>query len=108
MDEQALLRHRGLGIASFAVAMVVLLLIFLVFGVAGVLKVSGIKNPAIDVIIGLGIIVLWLANLVGIGLGIEGVVDKTSKKIFPILGLVIGAGTLAISVGAVVIGIRMA
>ena len=107
MDEQALLRHRGLGIASFIIAMVVLLLIFLVFGVAGALRVSGVKNPAIDVVIGLAAIALWLANLVGIGLGIAGLIDKTSKKTFPILGLVIGAGTLAISVGVVLIGIRM-
>jgi len=107
MDEQALLRHRGLGIASFIIAMVVLLLIFLVFGVAGALRVSGVKSPAIDVVIGLAAIALWLANLVGIGLGIAGLIDKTSKKTFPILGLVIGAGTLAISVGVVLIGIRM-
>ena len=107
MDEQALLRHRGLGIASFIIAMVVLLLILLVFGVAGALRVSGVKSPAIDVVIGLAAIALWLANLVGIGLGIAGLIDKTSKKTFPILGLVIGAGTLAISVGVVLIGIRM-
>ena len=107
MDDQTVLKHGGLGIASFVISVVILLLIVVLFGIAGVLKVSGGMNPAIQIVVGFAIILMWLVDLVGIGLGIAGAIDKKSKKTFPVLGIIIGVGIAVISVAVVVIGIRM-
>ena len=57
--------------------------------------------------VGFGIFGLWFVDLVAIGLGIAGAVDRTSKKAFPVTGLIIGIGTVVASVAIVLVGIRM-
>jgi hypothetical protein len=108
MEQAEVRRHKGLGIASFVVALAVLVLIFFLFLVAGVMHNAGASTPAANAIVGSGIFFLWFLDLVAVGLGIGGAVDRNSKKIFPILGIVIAAITLLLSVALVLIGIHMA
>jgi len=108
MEGQVALRHGALGVTSFVMAVVVLILIIVLFGVAGAMKAAGTATAASNVVVGLGIIVLWVLDLVAIALGIAGALDKTSKKTFPVLGLVLAIGTAVISAGLVVLGMRMA
>ena len=106
MNEQAL-RHKGLGIASFAIAVTVFVLTILLFGTAGLMRAGGKETATTNVIIGTAMMALWFVTLVALGLGIAGAIDKGSKKIFPILGIVFNVGFLLITIGAVVIALSM-
>ena len=57
--------------------------------------------------IGEGMVLVWIIVLIGIGLGIAGVVHRSSRKAFPILGLVLNFGILTLSVALMAIGLRM-
>jgi len=109
VEEQVVVKHGGLGIASFVISVVVLILVFVLFAIAGIMKPSNPQTmSAINTIIGLVFILLLFMGLIGIGLGVAGAVQKKSKKVFPVLGIVIGTGTLVLSLILVVIGIQMA
>jgi len=107
MVEQPILRHGGLGVASFVISIVVLPLLFVLIGVAAAIKQSGGESQVNNMLIGFDMISLWVVNLAGIGLGIAGAVDKSSKKVFPVLGLVFGIATILLSVGMVAYGLRI-
>jgi hypothetical protein len=106
MDDQVVLRHKGLGIASFVIAIVVLVLVFLLFLIAGVMKTSGAATPTANAVIGSLIFLLWLIDVVGVAIGIAGVMDRTAKKTFPVLGIVIGGAVLVLSIILIVIGLK--
>jgi hypothetical protein len=106
MDDQVALRHKGLGIASFVIAIVVLVLVFLLFLVAGVMKSSGAATPTANAVIGSLIFLLWLIDVVGVAIGIAGAMDRTAKKTFPVLGIVIGGAVLLLSIILIVIGLK--
>jgi|SRR5580698_6127761 hypothetical protein len=106
MDDQVALRHKGLGIASFVIAIVVLVLVFLLFLIAGVMKTSGAATPTANAVIGSLIFLLWLIDVVGVAIGIAGVLDRTAKKTFPVLGIVIGGAVLLLSIVLIVIGLK--
>ena len=106
MDDQVALRHKGLGIASFVIAIVVLVLVFLLFLIAGVMKTSGAATPTANAVIGSLIFLLWLIDVVGVAIGIAGVMDRTAKKTFPVLGIVIGGAVLVLSIILIVIGLK--
>ncbi len=108
MDEPQPRSHKGLGIASFVIALSVLVLTFLLFLVAGVMHNAGAATATANAIIGSTIFFLWFLDLVAVGLGIGGAVDRRSKKVFPILGIAIGSITLVLSVALVLIGLQMA
>jgi hypothetical protein len=63
--------------------------------------------PVINQISGFLLVAFWLAGLVAIALGIAGILDRSSKKLFAILGLSFGLGTLLITGGLVALGIMM-
>ena len=108
MDEQAIVRrHRGLGIASFVVSLAVLLLFFAGTAMATLLYVSRATTPAptLTIITGFSLMFLWAVSLVGIGLGIAGAIDRTSKKVFPVLGIVFGAVTALVGITFMVVGL---
>jgi len=108
MNEPPPRRHKGLGIASFIIALSVLVVTVLIFLVAGVMHNAGASSPTANAIIGSAIFFLWFLDLVAVGLGIAGAVDSASKKAFPVLGIVIGSITLVLSAALIVIGLRMA
>jgi hypothetical protein len=107
MDEQPRLRHGGLGISSFVISIIALIFIVMLFAVAGAVRASGRSAPAVDTVVGLAMLLGWIADLIAIGLGIAGALDKRSKKTFPILGLVIGLGTILLTGALVAVGLTM-
>jgi hypothetical protein len=109
MDEQVVVKHGGFGIASFIISVVVLILVFALIAIAGIMKSSDPQMmSAIDTILGLIFILSSFIGLIGIGLGVAGAIQKKSKKVFPVLGIVIGTGTFVLYLILVVIGMQMA
>jgi hypothetical protein len=100
-------RHCGLGIASFVIALVTSVLAFLLFAVAGYLHTSGGNTESANVIVGITMIFCWFVYLVAFGLGVAGFLDKSSKRAFPITGMIISGGMLILSIVVVGIGISM-
>jgi hypothetical protein len=107
MDDQLVRRHKGLGISSFIISLICLVLIVLLFMVAGALTASGKATQEINMMIGFGLFFAWFVDVIGIALGIAGAMDRTAKKVFPVLGLIFGLGILIASVALVLIGISM-
>ena len=96
-----------MGIASFAIGMLTLFLDVGVFGIAGYLKENGQQTPTENAIIGSCILLVFGVCLLGIGLGIAGAVDRTSKKVFPIIGIVLCTGVFLLTGALVAVGIMM-
>jgi hypothetical protein len=106
MNDAAVLRHNGLGIASFSVSCAVIFCFFVIVAIAGVLNTTGTATPAANSIVGFSIFLVALVDLVGLGLGIAALFDKTAKKVLPILGLTLGVGGLLIVGALIVIGLK--
>jgi hypothetical protein len=100
-------KHKGLGIASFLVTVIVCVLMFLLIAIAGLLTAAHKATPELNTMIGISLVFFWLVDFVGIGLGIAGAFDRASKKAFPILGIVIGTAVLLVSGAVLVAGLAM-
>jgi hypothetical protein len=100
-------RHKGLGIASFIIVLFSLVLIFLLFAVAGVLKTQGRSTPEVNMVVGITLFACLFLDLIGVGLGIAGLFDRGAKKAFPVLGIVIGGSVLLLTAALVLIGLKM-
>ncbi len=102
-------KHSGLGISSFIISTATGVLMFLLFIVAGVMETStpgGIdESSAGAVVVGLFLIAFLMLDLLAIGLGIAGLIQKDRKKTFSILGLIFGASTVVITVFLMIIGL---
>src|SRR5207302_7656308 len=96
---------QGQGIASFVIGVTSVILFLALIGAAAVLTKSGKLTPELNVIIGLGVISACFVDLIGIGLGIFGTVDRASKKTFPALGLALNIGILVLFAALVLIGL---
>ena len=101
-------KHSGIGIASFVISIVAGILIFILLGIAGSLEAStpgGIdENSTEAVMIGLAIIGLLFLNVLAVGLGIGGLLQKERKKIFAILGTVFSSFFILGVIGLMVLG----
>jgi hypothetical protein len=107
MEQQVVRRHGGLGIASFVITLISLIAIVMLFLIIGVMVNQGRvpeKDPLIQ-IMSLGVILAAFVDLIGVGLGIAGAMDRTSKKVFPVLGLILGIAILVIAGALMVIGL---
>jgi len=104
-------KHSGVGIASFVTSIVAGVLIFLLVIIAGVLEMStpgGMDEESIAaVLIGLFLFAFLGAELVALGLGIGGLIQKDRKKIFAILGVVFSATALLITLFILFLGLAM-
>jgi len=107
MEDQVVRRHKGLGIASFIITLICVVLTILLFGIAGAMTNAGKATPEFNMIVGFGIIFVGFVDLIGIGLGIAGAADRSSKKVFPVLGLVFGIGILLLAGALIAIGLAM-
>ena len=108
MENQAIIRtHKGKGIASFVMGVTSVILFLVLIGAATVMTQTGKLTPAINVIIGLGMFAACFVDLIGIGLGIFGAADRTSKKTYPALGLSLNIAILALFAALVVIGLSI-
>ena len=56
-------------------------------------------------VVGLFLIAFLMLDLLAIGLGIAGLIQKDRKKTFSILGLIFGASTVVITVFLMIIGL---
>jgi hypothetical protein len=101
---QVALRHGGLGISSFVLALVCIFLILLAFLMAGVLSAAGKETNETNTVLGFALFLAWFIAVIGIALGIFGAIDSKSKKTFPLLGLILGLLILVSSVALVLIG----
>ena len=90
-------------------AIVVGVLLFLLFGIAGIMGATtpgGMPqdSPAIAVL-GLFLIGGFFADLAALGLGIAGLCESQRKKVFAILGALFAAGTLIAALSLIVVGL---
>jgi hypothetical protein len=107
MQELVAKRHGGLGVTSFTIGVLSIFADVAVFGTAGYLKQNGQQTPTVNMIVGFAILLLLGVCLLGIGLGIAGAADRTSKKALPVLGIIICALVFLLTAGLVGYGIWM-
>lgn len=85
-------KHSKLGIISFVLSIVSLVLVCLFFVFAYMLGSNTLSSGSGTTVVGWGFICLiGIANLTGVGLGIAALTQKVQSKIFGILGLVFNA-----------------
>lgn len=105
------LRHSGLGIASFVMAVVMTCVMVVLFAFAGYLEMStpgGVDEDSAGAItVGLALMASWVLILVSLALGIAGLFVGQRKRVFAILGVVIGGGILLLSIGLMLLGLAM-
>jgi len=102
-------KHSRMGITSFIIALAQGFLTLLVIIFAGILTMRGPQdeNEAGFAVLGLFIIAGILAHLVGVGLGIAGMVQKSRKKVFSILGFVFNITVILFVILLMVIGVMV-
>lgn len=101
-------KHAALGIVSFILSIVVGGLMLVTFVIAGIMEMrapEGMDEQALStVVIGLVIIGLILMELLALGLGVGGLFQKASKKLFALLGIIFSSLTLIVTLGLIVLG----
>ncbi|HZO46235.1 MAG TPA: hypothetical protein VFB68_10105 [Xanthobacteraceae bacterium] len=108
MENQTATRtHKGTGIASFIIGVTCIITIMVLIGIAGVMTNTGRATPELNMIIGLGMITACFVDLIGIGLGIFAAADRSSKKVYPVLGLILNLVVVALFVALLIIGLSM-
>jgi hypothetical protein len=104
MENQAVaLTHKGRGIASFIIGISCIAITLLLVGIA----MSRAELPRY-MIITFGVISsgMLFADLIGIALGFFGAKDRSSKKLYPLLGLLLNVAVLTAFVVMALIGLR--
>jgi len=100
--------HKGQGIASFAIGTLSVAAVIALIAAAAVAQIkTGKVTSELTMIVGFGLMSVAFVDLIGIGLGVFGAVDRASKKTFPALGLVLNVATLAFFIVSVVIGLSI-
>jgi len=99
--------HKGLGIASFVISITCLIAMVGLVVVAGVTTNAGRATPEFNMIIGLSMISTVFVDLIGIVLGIFGAADRSSKKVYPVLGLILNVLVVATFAALMIIGLSM-
>lgn len=106
------LKHSGLGISSFIIAIGVCVLEFVLIIIAGVMESStpgGVdEDSMLAAILGLVILGGLGVNLLGVGLGIAGLVQRDVKKAFSVLGVAFNGLIICGIFMLMVIGMMMA
>jgi hypothetical protein len=108
-DANEVMKHSGLGVASFVVSLIVGAIELITIISAAALEVQGqmTETSVSAVVIGMVILVGLFANLVGIGLGIASVAQNKAKKIFGILGLIFNGCLILLILGLMFIGMMV-
>ena len=100
------IRHTRLGIAAFVISIVVAVVFLLLLLLAGVLAArSGRKPYPGQSLVGAIAILLLAADVVAAGLGIAGICQAHTKRVFAILGTVFSVFTIFGTAGLIVIGL---
>jgi len=104
MENQAVvLTHKGRGIASFIIGISCIAVTLLLVGIT----MSRAELPR-AMIVAFGVISsgMLFADLIGIALGFFGAKDRSSKKLYPLLGLLLNGAVLTAFVVMAIIGLR--
>jgi hypothetical protein len=105
------MKHSGLGIASFVMAMGMGVYYFVLFVAAGVIAQSTQgeidETSPLAMIVGLALMGGIMLDLLAIALGIAGMCQTQRKKVFAVLGVLIGTLILIGVVSLVAIGMAM-
>lgn len=108
-EESIKQKNSGFGIASFIMSIVVGVLLFVLFAIAGFISAStpgGMdKESAQAVIIGLSMLALLFCVFISMVLGIIGLFQKERKKLFAILGTVFSSLILMVGFAVIVLGV---
>jgi hypothetical protein len=105
------LKHSGVGISAFVCGLVALVTTFITLGWAGMAHAqsggAGIdeKSP-LAVMIGLALFAEIFLGLIAVALGI-GSLFQNRKRVFGVLGLVLGVAQVAGTVGIIAFGMSM-
>jgi hypothetical protein len=105
MNDQAIAKHGRLGIASFVLSLVVLVTVVALFTVATAKYVRGTETWLSDEIVGWLWVAMAVLALISIVLGVIGALSKSSNRAFALLGIVISAATVAVSVALIKSGL---
>ena len=107
MESRAIARrHKGQGIASFVIGTLSVPVMIGLIGLAALVQVkTGKVTQEVALLLGFGLMTVVFIDLVGIGLGVFGAVDRASKKTFPALGIVLNVATVALFAALAVIGL---
>jgi hypothetical protein len=102
------LKQSGLGMASFALAILVGMAEFILLIVAGVMEAEtpgGLDEDApASVVLGILLLGGMVMSFVGIALAIGGFIQRERSKVFPILGLVFNGVIILGLIGIIIIG----
>ena len=105
------MKHSGLGIASFALSIIVGIAVLAVFVAAGIAETStpgGMDEESpVAIIIGLGIFAAGGLGLVALGLGVASFFQSERKKLFGILGVVFSGAILLVTAGLMLLGLML-
>lgn len=108
MESPTVLRsHKSSGIASFIIGVTCVIAMMAMVATAGVMTNAGRATPEFNMIVGLGMISACFIDLIGIVLGVFGAADRSSKKVYPVLGLVLNALVVALFAVLVAVGLSM-
>ena len=98
----------GLGIASLALSIVSAIITFVVVVIAGVMEATtpgGIdESSASAVVVGLFIFACLGLNLVSIGLGIAGIIQKQRTRVCAVIGTAISSASSVVVLSLMAIG----
>ena len=101
--------HSGLGISSFIIALLFCLTLVGLFITAGMMEMNspdGIdEDSTATILLGIALISSFFAELLAIGLGIAGLIQRKRGRLFAILGLAISSFIFLISTGLMIIGL---
>lgn len=105
------LKHTGVGIASFILSLISGFMLFVLVVIAGVMESSspdGLDEESTEaIVVGLGLIGFMFGSFLAFVLGIVGLCQGQRKKLFAILGMLLGGMTLFGVLGLMVIGSTM-
>ena len=99
--------HKGLGIASFIIGVTCFITLMGLLVVAGATTNAGRATPEFNTIIGLSAFSVVFVDLIGIVLGIFGAANRSSKKVYPVLGLVLNVLVVALFTAVMIAGMSM-
>jgi Family of unknown function (DUF6142) len=96
--------HRWQGIASSLIGAISIAINLLLVGIV----VSGTEPPGpMTTALSVLSVGMLCANLIGIALGVFGATDRSSRKLYPVLGVVLNVVVLTSLVALAVIGLSM-
>jgi hypothetical protein len=89
-NQPTIITHKRKGLASFLIGVISLTLILILLGIATA-KDGKLPSEHINILI-LSTLGVGFFNLVGVTLGVFGALDRSSKKVYPALGLILNIG----------------